>query len=115
MTKQIAPKPQSLQNNHRRDKNISFIDSVLLKLVSPQDALNRLFTKGSEKRHSGSQSVFNKISCALVTARRGFFWVRLESKNIRYFLIIISDTREELFNFELRRGWFLQWKKKRRK
>lgn len=54
-------------------KNINFIDSGLLKLVSPQDPLNRLFTKGSEKRHSGSQSVFNKISSALITARCGFF------------------------------------------
>ena len=35
IAKQSTPEPRSLQNNHRRDRNISFIDSGLLKLVSP--------------------------------------------------------------------------------
>lgn len=35
IAKQSTPEPRSLQNNHRRDRNIGFIDSGLLKLVSP--------------------------------------------------------------------------------
>lgn len=59
MTKQIPPSLEAFKITTAETKNISFIDSVLLKLVlSLRDPLYSLFTKGSGKRRSGSQSVF---------------------------------------------------------
>lgn len=80
------PEPRSLHwGNHRRDRNISFIDSGLLKLVSPWDPLNKTVYKGS-------QAVFNKISCGLVLAGHVSFRFRPEGKGV---WILFNSTHGE--------------------